>query len=113
MAVLGELCQASPGYSTEVDGAGMKDKEGKKSFALRVRLCANGDVHDFHVANVQAQDVCASDYFVLVSDVMDSLDPQWKTKVVMYTSDGAHVIASLDNGLAGKLLRCCPSLQAI
>eukprot|EP00918_Siedleckia_nematoides_P001738 GHVU01004117.1.p1 GENE.GHVU01004117.1~~GHVU01004117.1.p1 ORF type:complete len:104 (+),score=3.34 GHVU01004117.1:853-1164(+) len=39
----------------QVDGAGMEDKEGKKSFALRVRFYADGDLHDFHVANIQAE----------------------------------------------------------
>eukprot|EP00918_Siedleckia_nematoides_P063631 GHVU01138483.1.p6 GENE.GHVU01138483.1~~GHVU01138483.1.p6 ORF type:complete len:120 (+),score=14.94 GHVU01138483.1:2450-2809(+) len=52
LGLLGALCQASPGYSIQVDGAGMKDKDGKKSFALRLRMYADGDLHDFHVANI-------------------------------------------------------------
>eukprot|EP00918_Siedleckia_nematoides_P065137 GHVU01141637.1.p1 GENE.GHVU01141637.1~~GHVU01141637.1.p1 ORF type:complete len:300 (+),score=37.43 GHVU01141637.1:3899-4798(+) len=107
--LLRTIFSSTPSYAIAVDAA--TSQRTLKVFEIRARTFLRRRLRDYHLGTLRVRKEDAQALFGLFSGLMNLLMPQtWHRKLLAFTSDGAPVMRSKENGVAGHVMRkCSPS----
>eukprot|EP00918_Siedleckia_nematoides_P017914 GHVU01038360.1.p1 GENE.GHVU01038360.1~~GHVU01038360.1.p1 ORF type:complete len:370 (-),score=55.01 GHVU01038360.1:215-1324(-) len=107
LALLRIILDAARAFAVAVDGATATGK--LKLFAVRCRVFILGRMREYHLATLPVSDESAVGLFEILKNLLDTVCAYWRRKLIGYASDGASVMRSTDNGVAGYVVRACTS----
>eukprot|EP00918_Siedleckia_nematoides_P017915 GHVU01038361.1.p1 GENE.GHVU01038361.1~~GHVU01038361.1.p1 ORF type:complete len:370 (-),score=56.33 GHVU01038361.1:215-1324(-) len=107
LSLLRIILDVARALAIAIDGATTTGK--LKLLAVRCRVFILGRMREYHLATLPVSDESAVGLFEMLRNLLDTVCKYWRRKLIGYASDGASVMRSTDNGVAGYVIRACSS----